>query len=312
MADKDLDDRLKEDKKEEKPKVDNKQSLEDVVNNGGHFKLANGANIYSKNHKKSNPVWYYFGQLTSLPEKIISTDFKAGTQPTYKSVNLTAKVIESEPSLQNLDVFTGNNSVKYELKKLWTDPYIKKTRGFLTRLVGTPFVLLGGLAQKITRSGYYNAWSNVLVTQTPREAAQLDAVGMAHYIENKKYKLLPCLATELKFWPFMKLYSAKYANKHLPPHMRSQTGRFLFPLMGAAATAVPGIRIPVYYGAAAGLATGYVYNKVAEAFKTGFPKFFDKYDELRTAYEKKKEKKQREKYEKRMKDYVPENRAMNR
>ncbi len=306
MADKTIDDKLKEEKETEKPKVENKQTLEEVVNNGGTYKLANGATIYAKNHKKSNPLWYYFSQVPGIVEKLTSFDVKAATTPNYKSMLLTSKVVESEPSLQNLDIYSGYSSVKHELKKIWKDPYIKKTRSLPTRLVGTLITLINSPPQKLIRSGYYNPYSNTMVAFSPREAPQLDLVGSAHYFENKKYKLLPAIANITKVWPLEKIYSTRYANKHLPPHMRGQTGRFLFPMLGVAAAAIPGVGIPVYYGLAAGLGAGYLYNKVADAFKTGFPAFFDKYEDLRKQYEKKKEKKQKEKYAERMGGMEPE------
>ena len=112
MADKDLEEMVNEEENpvEETPNApENEKSLEDVINNGGTFKLKNGATIYAKNHKKSNPLFYKICQISALIEKAFSLDLKAGTQPEYKSMLLTSRVVEDEPSLNNLDIFSGYN-----------------------------------------------------------------------------------------------------------------------------------------------------------------------------------------------------------
>jgi len=262
----------------------NFDGLADVVNNGGKYKMACGAEIVSQNHKKSSPFWYRVGQITNLPFKLLYWFRKAGTQPTYENVLLTARVIEDDPDLWHTRWRLGNSSVTEELKRLWTDPHIKNTRGLLTRILGTPGVILAETLGKIFRMDHYNGWTNTATSYTPKEALQLNLMGLSRFVERSHMRLVQILGNVFVIGSLWQgPYAVRFANKRLPKHLRTQTYRYLTAYMGIGVGGALGY--PIVAGAITGYIAGYIGYRINKSFQSQFPDFIKKYDDLMKMYE---------------------------
>lgn len=233
------------------------KELEDRVE--GEKTLSNNAVIINK---KSNPLMYGLGQLLSIPAKILLFDTKVGAHPKKETIDTIVQNVEGNDKLSNLTVRVGHTAPLKDTYRLLTDKKIKEEVPLYLRILGIPTTLLGGTLAHLFRMDHYNPFTHTASIYSDIPAVGMHEVGHANFYAKKRGGRLPRLLLQLSGIGtlYHEYRASKYANASLEPHLKYQTGRYLFPAFGTYLGYVAGVGPLV--GAIGGLIAGGLYSMI--------------------------------------------------
>jgi len=222
-----------------------------------------------------NPLCRVASYALNVPFKALFLSTKIGALPREEAQKAVKAYLETS-DLESAVVRMGHSRVGEDLKRLFFDKNVRKSRSFIGRLLfGLPRTLLGSLATKLLRLDDYNPFTNTVHIYSNVQALARKQLARAKFFQDKKMPTLHALAGYVPHLNIHQDYKVgRIAREAAPENERSQTGRYLVPdyalglgalasagLLAAGLTSAGLLAIPVAVAAGHILGNGYNAGK---------------------------------------------------